>query len=157
MRSGNTWYFVSHRGQVHEIQVSDGELHFGQVWPVTEKIGSQTWVPGPILQPMAIHVAKKHLYVLMHASDLEPKAGGYDFHLGHGTEVWVFDLNTKRRLRRIVLKHLGTAIAVSQDASPLLYVSSMLDFVVGIYDEAAGLEKREIPAPTYATLIQPIG
>jgi methylamine dehydrogenase heavy chain len=156
VRSGNTWYFVSHRGQVHEIQVADGELRLGPVWPVTQKIGPLTWVPGPLLLPIAIHDAKKRLYVLMHASDLEPKGGGYDFHVGHGTEVWVFDLNTKKRLRRVALKHSGTAIAVSQDTAPLLYVSSMLDFLVGIYDEADGHEKREIPAPTYATLIQPV-
>jgi methylamine dehydrogenase heavy chain len=156
VRSGNTWYFVSHRGQVHEVQVEDGELRFGPVWPVTEKIGALTWVPGPLLQPMAIQDAKKQLYVLMHASDLKPKGGGYDFQVGHGTEVWVFDLNTKKRLRRLVLKHPGTAVAVSQDAAPLLYVASMLDFVVDIYDEADGREKREIPAPTYATLIQPV-
>lgn len=156
MRTGNTWYFVSFRGLVHEVHVGDGELHFGQPWPVSEQIGAMTWVPGPLMQPVAVHEAKKRLYVLMHPSDLKPKGGGYDFHRGEGTEVWVFDFETKKRLKRIVLKHPGTTIAVSQDTRPLLYVGSMYRFVASVYDAQSGEAKLEIPEPTYVTLLQPV-
>lgn len=155
-RSGDTWYFVSYRGEVHQVQVGDGQLRFGPAWPVTEKIGPMTWVPGPIMQPLAIHDGKKSLYVLMHPSDLMPKGGGIDFHRGEGSEVWVFDLDRKKRIKRMALKHPGTALAVSQDATPLVYVSALYHFVVTVYDEASGQAKVDIPIPTFPTLIQPV-
>jgi methylamine dehydrogenase heavy chain len=155
-RSGNTWYFVSYRGQVHEVQVGNGELRFGPTWPVAESIDAMMWVPGPIMQPIAVHDAKKLLYVLMHPSDLKPKGGGTDFHRGEGTEVWVFDLDAKKRIKRMGLKYPGTALAVSQDATPLLYVSAMYHFIVTVYEEASGQAKVDIPIATFPTLIQPV-
>ncbi|HEX4241989.1 MAG TPA: amine dehydrogenase large subunit [Steroidobacteraceae bacterium] len=156
MRSGNTWYFVSFRGMVHEIQVEDGGLRFGPVWPVSEKLGAMTWVPGPLMQPLAIHDGSRRLYVLMHPSDLKPKGGGYDFHRETATEVWSYDLATRTRLKRIALKNGGNTLAVSQDETPLIYVGSLLHLVVTAYDERSGAEKREIPVATYPTLLQPV-
>lgn len=155
-RSGNTWYFVSHRGQVHEIEARDGELRPGAVWTIAEKIGEQTWVPGAPMQSVAVNAQKQRLYVLMHPSDLKPKGGGLDFHREDGTEVWVFDLATHKRLKRMALKHPGTAVAVSDAPSPVLYVTAMMHVSVIAYDEASGEVKREFQIPTYPTLIQPV-
>jgi methylamine dehydrogenase heavy chain len=154
-RSGNTWYFVSHRGQVHELEVGSGELKPGVVWTIAEKIGDKTWVPSAPMQPVAVHGPLKRLYVLMHPSDLKPKGGGTDFHREDGEEVWVFDLTTHQRLKRMALQHPGTALAVSEDPSPVVYVTAMMHLSVIAYDEASGKVKREFQIPTYPALIQP--
>lgn len=155
-RSGDTWYFVSHRGVVHQLHVRGGALEIGPVWSVAQTLGAMTWVPGPIMQPVSIHDSTRRLYVLMHPSDLKPKGGGYDFHRAEGVEVWVFDLDTHKRLKQIRLRKPSTAIAISQDDKPLLYAAAMYHFVVDVYDEASAKLKVEIPAPTYATLVQPV-
>ncbi len=155
-RSGSTWYFVSHRGRVHEVRVGNGELRFGQAWPISDVEGDKTWVPGPMMQTVAVHDAKRRLYVLMHPSDLKPKGGGADFHRESGTEVWIFDLDTKKRLKRMPLTNPGSAVAVSQDAAPYVYVTAMGSFVVTPYDEASGRAIRDISIPTFPTLIQPV-
>ncbi len=156
VRSGNTWYFVSHRGQVHTVDVAEPELKFQPVWAVAETAGELTWVPGPAFQPVAIHNAKQKLYVLMHPSDLKPKGGGYDFQDDPGIEAWVFDLKTRHRLQRIPLKNPSFAIAVSQDESPLLYATATFNFVVTTYDEGTGKSLLDISIPTFPTNIHPV-
>ncbi|MNS86742.1 hypothetical protein D3C72_1206560 [compost metagenome] len=44
-----------------------------------------------------------------------------------GTEVWVFDVATQKRVARLPLKEQSTAIGVSQGAQPRLY---SLDWLV---------------------------
>jgi methylamine dehydrogenase heavy chain len=156
-RSRDVWYFPSHRGEIHEVDVSGAELAFPPAWSITEISKGLHWVPGPLMQPIAIHNAMRRLYVLMHASDLKPKGGGYDFHRMDATEVWVFDLNTRRRLRRVVLKLPTSTMSVSQDASPLIYGGSIYGGgSVAVYDEASGKVLRDIPMSTSPILIQPL-
>ena len=56
--------------------------------------------------------------------DLERKPGGYDFHRGFGFETWVFDIESRERLARYKMDKAAAAVAVSQDAAPLLYAST---------------------------------
>jgi len=155
-RSGDKWYFASHRGQIYVVDVSGPELAFAPAWSITEVEKGLHWVSGPPMQPLAIHHATRRLYVLMHASDLTPKGGGYDFHREEATEVWVYDLDTKRRLRRMPLKHVTSGLAVSQDAAPLLYGTSIFGGMATVYDEASGKPLRDIPVPMSSTIIQPL-
>jgi len=108
------------------------------------------------MQPVAIHQAKRRLYVLMHLSDLKPKGGGYDFQRDEATEAWIFDLDTKRRLKRIPLKHITSGLAVSQDTSALLFGASIFGGTVTIYDEESGKPLRDIPVPMSSTVLQPV-
>jgi methylamine dehydrogenase heavy chain len=156
VRSGNAWYFVSHRGQVHTVDVAGPELQFQPVWAVAETAGELTWVPGPSYQPLAIHNAKQKLYVLMHPSDLKPKGGGYDFQDDPGIEAWAFDLKTKRRLQRLPLKNPSFAIAVTQDKSPLLYATATFNFMVTSYDEGTGKSLLDISILTFPTHLHPV-
>jgi methylamine dehydrogenase heavy chain len=156
VRSGQTWHFVSHLGRVHSLDASGADFRFLPTWQVSERDGAMTWIPGQPMQTMALHKRRQWLYVLMHPSDLKPKGGGTDYHRQAGTEVWVFDLATKRRLQRVSLKHLTDAIAVSQDESPLLYASSLYQLTFSIHDAGSGKVLREIPFPSYPNIIQPV-
>jgi methylamine dehydrogenase heavy chain len=156
MRSGNIWYFVSHRGEMHPVDVSGADFKPLPTWSVAQKDGELTWIPGQPMQTLAIHHRQQRLYVLMHASDLKPKTNGIDFHRQPGTEAWVFDLKNKRRLQRIALKNLTDAIAVSQDDAPLLYASSMYHLAFTIQQADSGKLLHEIPFPSYPNLVQPV-
>ncbi|MBL8267619.1 amine dehydrogenase large subunit [Steroidobacter sp.] len=156
-RSGNKWYFASHRGRIHEVDVSGAQLAFPASWSITETQKGLHWVPGPLMQPVAVHHATHRLFVLMLSSDLKPKGGGYDFHRIEATEVWSFDLNSKRRLKRTPLKQPTSTLAVSQDATPRLYGGSIYGGgAVTVYDEASGKPLLDIPVPMSPTLIQPV-
>jgi methylamine dehydrogenase heavy chain len=125
-------------------------------WSVAERDGEKTWIPRQPMQTLAIHHRAQKLYVLMQASDLQPKINGIDFHRQPGTEVRVFDLKTHKRVQRVPLKNLVDAIAISQDDAPLLYASSLYHMAVTIQDAASGKLLHEIPFPTYPTLLQPV-
>ena len=156
VRSGNTWYFVSHLGQIHAVDFSGMDFKPAAVWSVSEKEGDRTWIPGQPMQTLAVHHRQQKLYVLMHPSDLKPKLSGSDIHRQPGTEVWVFDLKTHHRLQRIPLKNLVDAIAVSQDDSPLLYSSSLYHVAFTIQEAATGKLLHEIPFPSYPNILQPV-
>ncbi len=155
-RFGDKWYFASHRGAIYVVDSSGGGLEFAPPWFIAEPEKGMQWVPGPIMQPIAIHHIKRRLYVLMHLSDLKPKGGGYDFQRDEATEAWIYDLDTKRRLMRVKLKHITSGLAVSQDASPLLFAASIFGGAVTIYDEASGRPLRDIPVPMSSTILQPV-
>ena len=156
MRSGNTWYFVSHMGVIHAVDISGAEFKPAPVWSIAQKEGDKTWIPGQPMQTLAVHHRKQHLYVLVYPSDLKPKLNGSDLHRQPGTEVHVYDLKTQRRVQRIPLKNLVDAIAVSQDDKPLLYASSMYHLVFTIQDAATGKELHSLPYPSYPNIIQPV-
>ena len=155
-RSGNVWYFVSHLGKIHPVDVSGPEFKPLTVWDVSERDGAMTWIPGQPMQTLAVHHRQQKLYVLMHASTLQPKLNGSDIHRQPGTEVWVYDLRTQKRLQRVTLKNLVDAIAVSQDDAPLLYASSMYHLAFTIQDARTGKLMHEIAVPSYPNIVQPV-
>lgn len=107
VRRGNEWLFVSFEGIVHPVDVSGARLTFGETWSlVTEEDRSARWrIGGP--QHLAVHVGLKRLYALMHRG--EP-----DTHKEAGSEVWVFDLDGKKRLQRVpVLNPLASFVSVT--------------------------------------------
>jgi methylamine dehydrogenase heavy chain len=156
VRSGNTWYFVSHLGRVRSVDVSGPEFKPSAEWNISEKEGENTWIPAQPMQNLAVHHRQQKLYVSVYPSDLKPKLSGTDIHRRPGTEVWVYDLKTKRRVQRIPLKNLVDAIAVSQDDQPLLYASSLYHVAFTIQDAASGKLLHEIPFPSYPNIIQPV-
>lgn len=156
VRSGGIWYFVSHRGQVHPVDVSGADFKFLPTWSVAEADGAMTWIPGQPMQTLAVHHARQKLYVLMHPSDLKPKTNGIEFHREAGTEVWVYDLKSRRREQRLPLGNLTDGIAVSQDDAPLLYASSLYHTEFSVYDAGTGKRLRALSMPSYPTIVQPV-
>lgn len=157
IRSGNIWYFVTHKGDVQPIDISGKTLKPLPRWKAGETEGPMAWVPGDILQNVAIHKADNILYILMHNGSLAPKGGGTDYHRQPGSEVWAFDARTGKRLRRIALSQPTQAIAVSQDSSPLLYASTIFSSDLLVLEARSGRELRKINAAmAMPALIQPV-
>ena len=74
------------------------------------------WYPGA-RQGLAYHLGTGHAFVLMHT-------GEYWTHKESGTEVWELDVAAKKVVRRIPLETPASAIAVTQEASPKLVLST---------------------------------
>ena len=96
VRRGNEWIFVSYDGVVHTVSVGGDELAFGKPWPLLSDADREdSWRIGG-LQHLAVHAATGKLYVLMHQ-------GPRDTHKDPGTEVWVYDMPSQRRIARLEL------------------------------------------------------
>jgi methylamine dehydrogenase heavy chain len=96
VRRGNEWIFTSFDGMVQAIDVAGDAPKFAEPWSLLDDADRKDeWRPGGG-QQVAIHVASNRLFVLMHQ-------GGVDTHKQAGTEVWVYDLESHRRLQRIAV------------------------------------------------------
>src|SRR5436309_15480952 len=105
VRRGNEWLFVSFEGVVHPVDVGGEKPRFGETWSLVDEADRRaSWRIGGG-QHLAVHAASGRLYALMHQ-------GGPDTHKEPGSEVWVYDLATRRRVQRIpVLNPLVSFIA----------------------------------------------
>ena len=112
--------FLSFLGEVHEIDFSGAQPVFAAPWSLVSAAEKGQWRPGAI-QVGAIHRALGRLYVPMHQ-------GGEGTHKDGGTEMWVFDLASHRRLARWPLKAQGLsrviAVQVSQDPAPIVFATT---------------------------------
>jgi methylamine dehydrogenase heavy chain len=96
------------------------------------------WMPGG-RQPIAVHHASGHIYVLMHM-------GEYWSEYEPASEIWVLDANTHKLIGRHAvgsdMKDKLVNIAVSQDVDPQVYASdgSGNTFVL----DAQTLEKKRV-------------
>ena len=94
VRRGNEWLFVSFAGVIHPVDVGGETLRFGEPWSLFDDPDRKaSWRIGGG-QHLAVHAATGRLYALVHQ-------GGPDTHKDPGTEVWVYDLATRRRVQRI--------------------------------------------------------
>ncbi|PBZ54980.1 amine dehydrogenase [Pseudomonas aeruginosa] len=119
-RIGDTWYFVSQKNNAYGIKMDAQGVEASQRWSlVSDDERADGWsIAGN--HGTALHQNSGRLYVLMH----QDKPENYQ---KPGTEVWVYDIRTQKRLARIELNELSTAIGVSQGEQPRLY---SLDWVV---------------------------
>lgn len=136
-RFGNTWLFYTNDGTVHPATIEAGKPSFGETWSLVDDAGrAESWRPGGP-QPLAVHEASGRLFALMHQ-------GGEASHDDPGTEVWIYDLASRKRTGRVVLEQLATAIVVTKDASPILVAGSYLTGSVDVYDASSGAHLRRI-------------
>lgn len=98
------------------------------------------WYPGGN-QPMALHAASGHLFVLMHT-------GEYWSHKAGGSEIWDLDLAARKVVKRIPIEGEPGVIAVTQTAQPKLMVLG--EGVAGGESHGGG---AGVPGP--ATIIDP--
>src|SRR6516165_1664373 len=112
--------FLTFLGEVHEVDFSGAQPTFSAPWSLVSAAEKGHWRPGGN-QLGAIHRELGRLYVPMHE-------GGEGTHKDGGTEIWVYDLASHRRLARWPLKVHGlsraTSIQVSQDPAPILFVAT---------------------------------
>ncbi len=166
VRSGTTWLFVSFLGQVHAIDYAGATPVASPPWSLASAAERAAgWRPGG-LQPHALHAATGRLFVLMH----EGEAGS---HKDASPEIWVFDVVERSRRARFDVPNLAVeflgpmfglepgsfarsvlgwvvpnegahSLAVSQDASPLLFTRSGDFGVVGVIDPESGDHVRTL-------------
>lgn len=135
VRLDDVWYFVSYGGDLYEVDVSDAQPGFREPWPLGAE-GETGWRPGGF-QPLAVHAGRNELAVLMH------EQGGPGSHKNPGTEIWVYDLDARERVRRIELASPVMSIVTTRDAEPVL-LGSHGEPVVDVYDFATGKLLRTI-------------
>jgi methylamine dehydrogenase heavy chain len=126
--------FLSFLGDVHEVDFSGEKPTFRPPWSLlaaADKAGH--WRPGG-MQIGAIHRQLNRLYVCMHQ-------GGEGTHKDGGTEIWVFDLSTHRRVARwpMAAQKLSGVLAlqVSQDDAPLMFAATDRS-ELGVFDALTG-------------------
>jgi methylamine dehydrogenase heavy chain len=102
VRRGTRWYFFSVDGRVHGVDVAGAEPRFEEVWSL---VGADdaTWRLGG-RRHTAVHAATGRLFVLMH------EGGGQESYKSAGSEVWVFDLDERKRVARIELENPGPTV-----------------------------------------------
>ena len=110
---GSQAYFLSYHGTIYPVDLSTDPATPGKSWPLlSQEEIAQNWRPGGV-QQLAVDAHKGLLYVLMHQ-------GGEWSHKMPGVDVWVYDIKTQKRVRKITLAKMADAIALTADANPLL-------------------------------------
>ncbi len=102
VRRGDRWFFVSFEGIVHPVDVAAAEPRFDEPWSLMRaEDRAKSWRIGGV-QHLAVHEASGRLYSLLHQ-------GEADTVKEPGSEVWVYDLDSRSRIQRIELHHPGFA------------------------------------------------
>lgn len=112
--------FISFLGEVHEIDFTGAAPAIKKPWSLVSAAEKGHWRPGGT-QMGAIQRRSNKLYVAMHE-------GGEGSHKDGGSEIWVFDMTSHRRIARWPLAahklaHV-LALQVSQDDAPLLFAAT---------------------------------
>jgi methylamine dehydrogenase heavy chain len=137
VRLGNTWYFTTFGGEIVPVEATPEGVKAGARWSLLdEQDRAEKWLPGG-MQHLALHAATKRLYSLMHV-------GGPDSHKDPGSEIWVYDLDTRRRVQRIKLEDPATSIAITRDSSPLLFAIFIGAQKLDVYDPTSGKRLRTV-------------
>ncbi|HWZ62668.1 MAG TPA: amine dehydrogenase large subunit [Steroidobacteraceae bacterium] len=120
IRTAKGFAFLSFLGELHEVDLSGPQPVFATPWSLVTPAERGDWRPGGE-QVGAIHRTLGKLFVPMHR-------GGEETHKDGGTELWVFDLTTHKRVSRWSMKAAGIgpvlALEVSQDPEPLLFLAT---------------------------------
>ncbi|QBR03298.1 amine dehydrogenase large subunit [Paraburkholderia pallida] len=117
-RYQGTYLFTSFHGMVRSADFRGDKAVFGTPWSlVTDAERAQGWRPGGV-QQTAVQEKTHRFYVAMHQ-------GADGSHKDPASEIWVFDLNTHKRIARWNLAQMKIdpvlSIQVSQDEKPLFY------------------------------------
>ena len=100
VRWRNQWLFVSFEGIVHPIDVAGPTSRFLPTWSLLSKEDREdSWRVGG-LKNLAVHERSGRLYSLVHQ-------GGPDTQKASGSEIWVYDLATHKRIQRIQVVSAG--------------------------------------------------
>ena len=123
-RDGQRYTFVSFGGQVHTVDFSGDRPLAAAPWSIYGEGGSGSgWRPGG-LQHVAVSPSAKRLFVVMHE-------GGAGSHKAPGPEIWVFDMQEKRRIARFEAPNMTAAfIAGIAGIEPGTFSYSVMDWLL---------------------------
>ena len=126
----STAYFPSFKGLMQPINFSGKTPVLGDSWSLlSESERRQNWRPGG--WQIATVDDNNLIYLIMH------KDGFDGSHKSGGTEVWVFNPDTQRRVQRFKLKEWGVSIEVTRGKNPYLVVTNG-DMQLDIYRANTG-------------------
>lgn len=130
--AGDTAYFVSFYGNVYTARLGGDDISFEPVWSLLDEADkAQGWVPGGY-NVIDVEQANKRLYVFMHPDGKEGS------HKNPAAEIWVYDLETKKRIARVPGRD-GLSMSVAQGPAPRLLTLDGGN--VNIYDISAAEPK----------------
>jgi methylamine dehydrogenase heavy chain len=137
VRFKDEWLFPSVEGMLYSINISGNDLRFAKPWPLlNDSDRKQGWRTGG-MQQIAVNEPHGLLYLIMHI-------GPTDSHEQPGPEIWVYDLKSKKRIKRIVTERIAISIHVSPDKSPLLFSLPDNEATLDIYDGLNGKHLRTV-------------
>ncbi len=142
---GGIRYFPSLHGRIQPIDMRTDDVKILPDWPlVTPAEAGAAWRPSG-WQLLASDESKL-LYVLMQADAHEGS------HKDPATEVWVYNVASKMRVKRLRLVRPGSSIAITHGAEPLLLVQAgeRLD----AYDVRDGGLVRSMDLPGFRSRMQ---
>lgn len=141
------WLLVSHHGRVFHVTVDGDDIDISRPWSMlTDEYAEQEWRPGGH-ELKSVHEGTGLMYILMHQ-------GGEYTHHDPGSEVWVFNLESHRRIARLELPVAAGNILVTQESAPKLIVADE-DGGLHVYDALKLKLERTIDDPgPHAALIQ---
>lgn len=130
-------YFFGFTGDVHPVDLRKDTPRFDATWSLVADPAdrAKNWRPGG-LTPVTWDAAGR-FYVLMHP---DGKDGS---HSGGGSEVWVFEARSGKRVQRLALKTWGLSLGLGGGAQPWLLVTTP-EMTVEVYDAVDGRLLRTI-------------
>lgn len=121
-------YFVTFQGEIVPLELRSKPT-LGERWPLNGE-GDEGWRPGGMNVISAD--AAGRLYVLMHPDGREGT------HKDGGSEVWVFDPETKTRLDRVTLRTHGISLATAGEEDGRLLLVTTAEMGVDVYRATSG-------------------
>ena len=137
-RSADGWWLISHAGVIFEASADADGIEISDGWRITE-LGEEDWRPGGRNEIITAHQASGLIYVAMHE-------GPVDSHHEPGTEIWVLDADTRRRVSRIALDTPANSLLVTQEAAPKLIVADS-EGGTHVYNALTFAHERSIATP----------
>lgn len=129
-------YFPTFTGNVVPVDLNGKTAKNRKPWSLVSKAERvKGWRPGGWYIVSAD--TKGHLYVLMHENGIEGS------HKNGGSEVWVFDVKKKVRIKRIMLKGWSISIEATKGDKPYLAVTNA-EMSLDVYDAKSGKFLRNI-------------
>ncbi len=139
LKTAAGWLLLTHEGEAFDVSVTANNINVSDAWNiVTRQDAEDDWRPGGF-QLASVHQKLGLLYVAMHQG--EP----YTHHDG-GSEIWVFDIGSKRRIGRIEFEVPVLSVLVTQEVEPLLIVGDD-ENETHVYDALEFTYQRSIEAP----------
>lgn len=129
-------YFPTFLGRMVPVDLTGSTIEVGDAWSLLGS-GDDGWRPGGLA--VTATDSEGRVYVLMHPDGYEGS------HKDPGTEVWVFDPRSQRRVHRIVLELPAISIGLTKDDNPLM-VATNINLEVDVYDAAEGTYERTLSA-----------
>ncbi len=150
VRDSKGWVFNSFLGRVIgvELDLESESLNIEERFVIDD--GTGEWRIGG-MQPLALHKSSNLLLALMHPMADAVDTGG---HKAPGVEVWYMDATSGAIRHRLVLEEPATAITVSQDEKPQLYVGSIISGQVQVYDLISTTLTGTITELSFPTILQ---